>query len=78
MGRGYAMTLGNQGEPPTLSQNIRHTRVSKVSRGLVRGDGLGVTSSAAVRRSETLTTAALATYAYDQIDQARAELNAVS
>jgi tetratricopeptide (TPR) repeat protein len=30
------------------------------------------------RRGETMTTAAMATYAYDQIDQARAELNAVS
>ena len=30
------------------------------------------------RKSETMTTAAMATYAYDQIDQARAELNAVS
>ena len=30
------------------------------------------------RKGETMTTAALATYAYDQIDQARAELNAVS
>jgi hypothetical protein len=27
---------------------------------------------------ETMTTAAMATYAYDQIDQARTELNAVS
>jgi hypothetical protein len=27
---------------------------------------------------ETMTMAAIATYAYDQIDQARAELNAVS
>ena len=27
---------------------------------------------------ETMTTAAIATYAYDKIDQARAELNAVS
>ena len=27
---------------------------------------------------ETMTTAAMVTYAYDQIDQARAELNAVS
>ena len=27
---------------------------------------------------ETMTTAAIATYAYDQIDQARAELKAVS
>ena len=30
------------------------------------------------RRGEAMTTAAMATYAYDQIDQARAELNAVS
>ena len=30
------------------------------------------------RKGQTMTTAAMATYAYDQIDQARAELNAVS
>ncbi|MGO8772089.1 MAG: hypothetical protein ACLQIK_07200 [Mycobacterium sp.] len=30
------------------------------------------------RKGETMTTAAIAAYAYDQIDQARAELNAVS
>ena len=30
------------------------------------------------RQGETMTTAAMVTYAYDQIDQARAELNAVS
>ncbi|MDT5183014.1 MAG: hypothetical protein QOI29_1172, partial [Mycobacterium sp.] len=30
------------------------------------------------RTGETMTTAAMTTYAYDQIDQARAELNAVS
>ena len=30
------------------------------------------------RKGETMTTADLVTYAYDQIDQARAELNAVS
>jgi hypothetical protein len=30
------------------------------------------------REGETMTTAAMVTYAYDQIDQARAELNAVS
>jgi hypothetical protein len=30
------------------------------------------------RKSETMITAATVTYAYDQIDQARAELNAVS
>ena len=30
------------------------------------------------RKGETMTTTAVATYAYDQIDQARTELNAVS
>ena len=30
------------------------------------------------RKGEMMTTAAMATYAYDQIDQARADLNAVS
>ena len=30
------------------------------------------------RKGEAMTTAAMATYAYDQIDQARAVLNAVS
>ena len=30
------------------------------------------------RKGETMTTAEIVTYAYDQIDQARAELNAVS
>jgi len=30
------------------------------------------------RKGETMTTTELVTYAYDQIDQARAELNAVS
>jgi hypothetical protein len=30
------------------------------------------------RKGETMTTAAMATYGYDQIDQARTELNAVS
>ena len=35
-------------------------------------------STALARKGETMTTAAIATYAYNQIDQARAELNAVS
>jgi hypothetical protein len=30
------------------------------------------------RKGETMTTTAMATYAYDQIDQARTDLNAVS
>jgi hypothetical protein len=31
-----------------------------------------------VRKGETMSTAAMATYAYDQIDQARTDLKAVS
>jgi hypothetical protein len=31
-----------------------------------------------VRKDETMSTAAMATYAYDQIDQARTDLKAVS
>jgi hypothetical protein len=38
----------------------------------------GATYESLTRKGETMTTAALATYAYDQIDQARAELNTVS
>ncbi len=42
-------------------------------------DVLGeATYESLAHRGETMTTAAMATYAYDQIDQARAELNAVS
>ena len=42
-------------------------------------DVLGeATYASLARKGEAMTTAAMATYAYDQIDQARAELNAVS
>ena len=42
-------------------------------------DVLGeATYESLARKGETMTTAAMVTYAYDQIDQARAELNAVS
>ena len=41
-------------------------------------DVLGkATYESLARKGETMTTAAMVTYAYDQIDQARAELNAV-
>jgi predicted ATPase len=53
---------------PRLSTAITHLR-----------DVLGeVTYESLARKGETMTAAAMATYAYDQIDQARAELNAVS
>ena len=53
---------------PEISTAIAHLRE-------VLGDQ---TYETLARKGETMTTAAMATYAYDQIDQARAELNAVS
>ena len=53
---------------PDLNTAITHLRD-------VLGDQ---TYESLARKGETMTTAAMATYAYDQIDQARAELNAVS
>jgi hypothetical protein len=42
-------------------------------------DGLGEpTNEPLARKGETMTTAAMVTYAYDQIDQGRTELNAGS
>jgi hypothetical protein len=43
------------------------------------GEVLGEqTYESLARKAQTMTTAAMVTFAYDQIDQARAELNAVS
>jgi predicted ATPase/class 3 adenylate cyclase len=53
---------------PEFSAAITHLRE-------VLGDQ---TYESLARNGETMTTAAMATYAYDQIDQARTELNAVS
>ena len=53
---------------PELNAAIAHLRD-------VLGDQ---TYESLARKGETMTTAAMATYAYDQIDQARAELNTVS
>ncbi|MGO8767668.1 hypothetical protein [Mycobacterium sp.] len=53
---------------PQLSTAITHLRD-------VLGDK---TYESLSRKGETMTTAAMVTYAYDQIDQARAALNAVS
>jgi predicted ATPase/class 3 adenylate cyclase len=53
---------------PEITTAIAHLR-----------DVLGeATYESLARKGATMTTAAMATYAYDQIDQARAELNAVS
>jgi hypothetical protein len=53
---------------PELNTTIAHLRH-------VLGDQ---TYESLARNGETMTTTAMATFAYDQIDQARAELNAVS
>ena len=53
---------------PELNTAIAHLRD-------VLGDQ---TYESLARKGETMTTADMVTYAYDQIDQARAELNAVS
>ena len=53
---------------PEINTAITHLRE-------VLGDQ---TYESLARKGEAMTTAAMATYAYDQIDQARAELNAVS
>jgi hypothetical protein len=53
---------------PELTTAIAHLRE-------VLGDP---TYESLARKGEMITTAEMVTYAYDQIDQARAELNAVS
>jgi hypothetical protein len=53
---------------PEISTTIAHLRD-------VLGDQ---TYESLARNGQTMTTAAMATYAYDQIDQARTELEAVS
>ena len=53
---------------PEASTAIAHLRD-------VLGD---LTCESVARKGGAMTTAAIASYAYDQIDQARAELNAVS
>jgi hypothetical protein len=41
-------------------------------------NSMRTTYESVARKGETMTTAAMVTYAYDQIDQVRAELEAVS
>ena len=65
---GFALSPLAASAVPQLSRAIAHLRD-------VLGDQ---TYESLARKGETMTTAAMATYAYDQIDQARAELNAVS
>ena len=63
-----AQSRHQQRAVPELNTAITHLRD-------VLGDP---TYESLARKGETMTTAAMATYAYDQIDQARTELNAVS
>ena len=65
---GFALSPFIAATVPELDPAIAHLR-----------DVLGEqTYESLAHKGETMTTAAMATYAYDQIDQARAELNAVS
>ena len=65
---GFALSPFTAVGVPEISTAITHLRN-------VLGDE---TYESLARKGETMTTAAMVTYAYDQIDQARAELNAVS
>jgi hypothetical protein len=61
---GFALNPLTAAASPDISAAIAHLRD-------VLGDQ---TSESLARKGETMTTAAIATYAYDQIDQARREL----
>ena len=65
---GFAVTYPVPAVMPELNTAIAHLRE-------VLGEA---TYESLARKGETMTTAAMVTYAYDQIDQARAALNAVS
>ena len=65
---GFASTPFTRGSFPEMNALVAHLRN-------VLGEQ---TYESLAHQGETMTTAAMATYAYDQIDQARAELNAVS
>ena len=65
---GFAATPATRRAYPAITTTITHLRD-------VLGDQ---TYESLARKGEVMTTAAMATYAYDQIDQARAELNAIS
>jgi hypothetical protein len=65
---GFALSPLTMAASPDINTMIAHLRD-------VLGDQ---TYESLARKGETMTTAAMVTYAYDQIDQARAKLNAVS
>src|SRR6476659_10969613 len=65
---GFALSPLSETAHPEINTAITHLRD-------ILGDQ---TYESLARKGETMTTAAMATYAYGQIDQARAELNAAS
>jgi hypothetical protein len=65
---GFALSLFSAAAVPEISTAITHLRD-------VLGDHV---YGSLARKGETMTTTAMVSYAYDQIDQARAALNAVS
>jgi predicted ATPase len=65
---GFAASVFSRASYPQLNTTITHLRD-------VLGDQ---TYESLARNGETMTTAAMVTYAYDQIDQARTKLNSVS
>jgi hypothetical protein len=65
---GFANTPLTRGSFPEMNDLIAHLRE-------VLGEQ---TYESLARKGETMTTSAMVTYAYDQIDQARTELKAVS
>ena len=65
---GFAFSPFTAGAFPEINTAITHLR-----------EVLGEAAyESLARKGETMTTAVMATYAYDQIDKARAELDAVS
>jgi predicted ATPase/class 3 adenylate cyclase len=69
-----AATIAGYAVNPVTSAAVPEIRTATAHLRDVLGDQ---TYESLARKGETMTTAAMVTYAYDQIDQARAELNAV-
>ena len=70
-----AATIGGFALSPLTTPSFTEINTAIAHLQNVLGDQ---TYESLARRGETMTTSEMATYAYDQIDQARAELNAVS
>jgi hypothetical protein len=70
-----AATIAGFALNPLTASTVRQLSTAIAHLREVLGDQ---TYKSLARNGEAMTTAAMATYAYDQIDRARAELNAVS